>query len=200
MSLFLLTTAAPKPSAPDSTTSSGGISNEATRRYYVAVSQMLDDLGRATKEATDLNTIRRTTDRGKTRYEKTATWHDRFADRIEALPTEYVDPEVVKFAQSVAARLRVLAYSLRGVVVEAGALGTGLSTSVYGSGGGWFGGSSGSVAVESNVAELRAKQAEIVREDAKRRLDIWESIQQDRRALVKSVGGRYKLEVDGTGK
>jgi hypothetical protein len=200
MSLFLLSTAAPKPSAPDATTSNGGISKEATRRYYVAVSQMLDDLGRATKQATDFEKTTRKTDRGKSAYEQTATWHDRYADRIDALPTEYVDPEVVKFAQSVAARLRVLAYSLRGVVVEVGALGTGLSAAAVGSGGGWFGGSGGSVAIESNVAELRAKQAEIVRQDAKRRLDIWESIQQDRRALVKSVGGRYKLELDGTGR
>jgi len=41
------------------------------------------------------------------------------------------------------------------------------------------------IAVDSNIAQTRTRQGEIIRKDANRRLEIWDSIDKDQRDIVK---------------
>jgi hypothetical protein len=159
---------------------SNGVSLVATRRYYLAVAQMIDDLSRKSKNTAD--------------YNKSAAWHDTFAKRIEELPTQYVDSDMVKYGANQTAKLRALSYSLRGMIVQVNALESGMSYITNFGGGGWWGGGGGST--DSNVAALRAQQAEAVAKDGARRLEIWESTDQDRRAILKLMNDRYHVDLE----
>ena len=158
---------------------SNGVSLEATKRYYQAVSTMLADVKRRSRSATD--------------YVHTATWHETYANNIENLSAQYVDPDVLKFGEAQAGRLRSIARSLRGVAAETGALEEG-SVYIGAATGTWFGGTS--MNVQSNISEIRSRQAEIIRKDATRRLDLWEAIDNDQRNLVKTIRSRYGLNLE----
>jgi hypothetical protein len=156
---------------------SNGVSLDATKRYYQAVSTMLADIKRMTKSATD--------------YPKTATWHETYATRIENLSPLYVDPDVLKFGETQAGRLRAIARSLRGAAANVSAL-EGGTIYVGAAVGSYF---DSSMNIQSNVAEIRSRQAEFVRKDADRRLDLWDQIESDQRNLVKSIRARYGLNL-----
>src|SRR5262249_17606659 len=98
-----------------------GVSIDATRRYYQAIVPMLVDLQKRSKNITD--------------YPKTATWHETYSARIENMSTRYVDPDMVKFGDSIAERLRAIAYSLRGASAQADALQQGKVYLAMGTGG-----------------------------------------------------------------
>ncbi len=88
----------PKPSRAQPSTA------EASRRYFQTIDRFISDLRRSS--------------RNSQRYAKTAAWHDRFADRIENLPFDGVDPELFDFGAQTARNFRGLASSLRGQAVE----------------------------------------------------------------------------------
>jgi hypothetical protein len=172
----------PPPPAPANETpriEANGASAEATRKYFAHASAMLADLKHYSERAQDAR--------------KSSTWHESYAKKIDALDTRYVDPDVAKWGKSLPAKLRTLAYSLRGMVVEVEALETGMAQMVYAAGasGGWFGGSSASIQGNTNAIQLRTQQAEIVRQDAARRNKIWEGIDNDREATAKLITERY---------
>jgi hypothetical protein len=191
MSLF-----APPPPASSPRTSTrieaNGVSIDATVRYWKAADGLLNELKRQTKNSSN--------------YLKSATWHETYADRIEDLNTRYVDADVVKYAQSLLGRLRTLAWSLRGVAVEVRALEMGTVDMIHAMVGGpagslaqgtvptWLGGGVG-LQVNTNIPQIREKQAEIIRKDAERRLKIWESIDEDRRAVIKTQRERYGIDL-----
>jgi len=64
-----------------------GASIDVTRRYYNAIDPMLRDLRRRTMTATD--------------YRERRPGHDSYASSIENMSTRYVDPDMVKFGQTV---------------------------------------------------------------------------------------------------
>lgn len=180
MSLFMPPTPAAKPDASSSSVPRADMNLDATRRYFHAVRKALDDLQRKGKRDAD--------------YLRNATWLDSSAKKIEQLPTRYVDAEVVKFGEATAAKLRTIALSLRGVIVEVSALESGtLNVGYYIPGWGF---SSGGLHVDSNLAQIRARQAEIVRKDASRRLELWDSIEQNQRVVVKSIRERLGLDLE----
>jgi hypothetical protein len=182
MSLF-----APPPPQPPPTPAGpklvNGVNVDLTKKYYQTIDRMLSDLQRQSKNIKN--------------YEKTAHWHEVYADRIESLDTRYVDPDMVKFGNGLLAKLRSLAYSLKGAIVQVDALEKGMAGTVVvaGSSSGWFHGGSSSIQSNTNAMELRTQQAEIVRKDAVRRLEIWEKIDQERRDVLKLVRERYDIDL-----
>ena len=181
MSIFMPPAPEPQSRSAAPKLEANGASIDVTRRYYQAIDPMLRDLRRRTQTATD--------------YPRTATWHDSYASSIENMSTRYVDPDMVKFGQTVATRLRAISASLRGVAVNVDALQSGLTYIAAGTGS-IFGGSS--IAVDSNIAQTRTRQAEMIRKDANRRLEIWDSIDKDQRNLVKLMRERFNLNLEIT--
>ncbi len=149
------------------------IEQNASRIYFRSVSQTIDDLSRVSRRGTD--------------YERTATWHDNFARRIEQLSTVGVEPSLLEFGGRTADRFRALAASLRGQGVQINADQKTLVYDVdYRPGwvsANWWGGvgyGESSVKVSSNLKEVRERQAAAVKEGAKQRSTIWKLITDDR--------------------
>jgi len=177
MSLFMpATPPEPKVVTSPSTLQPGGANLDATRRYFQSVRMILEQLQSKGNRSND--------------YLQTAVWHESAAKRIEQLPVRYVDAEVVKFGDSTAVKLRTIAYSLRGVVVEVSALESGVVIIGHAIPT-WYWWQVPNVRFDTNLVQVRSKQAEIVRKDASRRVEIWESIDKDRRAVVQSIRMRY---------
>jgi hypothetical protein len=181
----------PTPPSPGST----GADVTASRRYFSAVNRNIDDLGRAYARARS--------------YARTAQWHQNFARRIDHLPATGVDPDLIDYGQSMSAKLRALAASLRGVAVKVNALEQSIVYNVYydpGYGGwgygwtgwwgwGWWGpqwyGQPPRAEVTSNLQEVRANQAELVAASAPERDQIWQMINEERAAMQRTMVGRY---------
>lgn len=160
------------------------IEPEASKRYCRAVSQSIDDLARVNLKAKD--------------YNRTATWHDNFARRIDQLPTAGVDPVLLAFGTRVSERFRALAASLRGQGVE---VNVEQQTLVYNvdyrpnwatnSWWGVVGYGASSLAVTSNLQEVREHQAAAVLKGTKQRTDIWKMITDDRREIESQMRATY---------
>jgi hypothetical protein len=148
----------------------------ATRRYYMAVAKMIDDLKVANRNATS--------------YERTAMWHDNFARRITDLPIQGVSKEVVAFGLSIADKFRALAASLRGQAVQVAAAGETYSFSYSYDPGwvqwGWWGNvgyRAPTTSYTSNLSEVRTRQAQAVEAGSGVRTQIWTQIDNERGAM-----------------
>jgi hypothetical protein len=161
----------------------------ASLRYYKAVNSALDDL-RAQGGA-----------KGKD-YARSATFFDTSASRIEKLTIQDVDPVLVQYGASVAAKLRAMAGSLRGLKVQLEAYDSYKSTTYAASGGGAFVGRWGgigvapSVALSTNVEELSTKQAELVAQLEPERAKIWGVLESDRSAVRRELLDKYKIDFE----
>lgn len=173
----------------DSPASRLGPNLETTRKYYLAIDSLLGDLEKSYKRSRN--------------YEATAVWHERFAQKISHLPIERVDPAMVEYGLKTSSRLVALAASLRGQPLEINALNNAITYNVqptYG-GNGWWGApvtTSGTVPagynVNSNLAEVREKQAQAVIEGNEERQQVWQ-LQLDARNEIRSEMYQ-KYEVD----
>ncbi len=158
---------------PPRTATEAGLQQElelvATRRYYRAIVQLLDDIERQSKNATN--------------YTSTALWHENFAAKMDQLPQVNVDPDMVSFGYDVATGLRSIAGSLRGVPIKVNAAAAGLDVRAYAVPlgyrrvyyRGWRLVPYYGAAVGSNSADVAAKQAEAIASDklaARRRVEI----------------------------
>lgn len=94
------TPTAPAPAAP-----SGAYDLVASQRYYNAVIKNLEDLEKTFRARNPS-------------YDRSAAWHESYANRIERMPTQGVHPQLVDFGTSMAHGLRILAESLRGSSIE----------------------------------------------------------------------------------
>ena len=145
----------------------------ASQRYYRSVSQTIDDLFRASRRSKD--------------YSRTATWHDNFARKIDQLTLSGVDAELLKWGRRVSEQFRALAASLRGQSVQVAAE---QKTLVYDIdynagwvGASWWGGvayGEPSVDINSNLQQVRERQAAAVVAGAKQRIAIWQMINSER--------------------
>jgi hypothetical protein len=149
------------------------IEQNASRIYFRSVSQTIDDLSRVSRRGND--------------YERTATWHDNFARRIEQLPTLGVEPSLQEFGHRTADRFRALGASLRGQGVQINADQNTLVYDVdYRPGwvsANWWGAvgyGEPSVKVSSNLKDVRERQATAVKKGAQQRSTIWKMINDDR--------------------
>ncbi|MFN0051408.1 MAG: hypothetical protein ACKV0T_04410 [Planctomycetales bacterium] len=137
-----------------------------TKRYLRSVNQIVADLERSRRQVKD--------------YERTAAWHDNYAEKIDKLPTGGVDGELVEYGGEVSSWLRALAASLRGVAVEVNTQQRSVTyNTTYDPGWGSvniFGGvgyKAPSTNVQTNLQQVRERQADAIQRGAKQREDIW---------------------------
>ena len=170
----------------------------ASKRYFKTIDRCINDLHRAYSS-------------GKA-YNNTAQWHDNFARRIEEIPPVGVDPELLKFGQRMADDLRALGQSLQGTVIKVDLLNNQVQTNVdvqpaYYNGFDWWWGGAWTVGgqpyyygqpvnvqVNSNLPEIRAKQAEVVAEGAPERDKLWSMIMKDRNDMLEAMTKKYGEE------
>lgn len=189
---------APAPPSPDGTpaTAETGPNPKASRTYYAAVNQIVDDLAAMAKKGGN--------------YNKTATFHDNYAKKIDDLPITGVDPDLQTWAQSVSSNLRALAVSLRGVPINVKMLEGGLSYNVQYEPAGYRSSNYSvwsTVAwqpaylnVETNQSQIRAKQAEAVAAGAMQREQVWQLILNDRQKIRQKMQATYGRDFNSPGK
>lgn len=157
----------------------------ASRHYFQSVSQCLDNLDRQNRKASD--------------YNRTAMWHDNFANKVDDLPLAGVDADLAAWGKSVSENLRALANSLRGTPVEVDKLDrkirvhTQMNMYRYASTPYANLYRPGTVNINSNLSDVRAAQAEAVAEGSDKRDEIWQMLYDDRAAIEKKMEDRYKI-------
>ncbi len=149
----------------------------ATRKYVSAVNKYISDLEAASRRAKE--------------YERTATWHDNYAQKILALPVQDVAQEAIDYGLNTASSFRALAASLRGQAVsiqsdqnalvyrynyQPGAVGVNIW--------GGVGYRESAVNYDSNLQEVRERQAAAVQSGSNERLQIWQSIHTSRDSMT----------------
>jgi len=143
------------------------------RRYLQGVDGLINDLNRASRNASD--------------YRRTITWHQTFAHRIESLPTTGVRPDFVEYGERTAERLRALASSLRGQGIRVNTQSQAITYEVADIDPGWmyanYWGGVGyrppSMRVSSNLQQIREQQAAAVEAGELERAKIWDMIRAD---------------------
>lgn len=179
------------PATPETTEPQ--IDERASKRYFESVNRNLDDLLRAYTRAEN--------------YNRTAHWHDNYADRIDNLSTRGVDPDLVKYAAWVSSALRALGTSLRGTAVDVAAIESTLvynvqAYPVYTGAEMWWGvprtiygpytyGRPYNVQVQSNLQQVREQQAQAVQASSPEREQIWQMINSERSETQKAMVDRY---------
>ncbi|WP_437205737.1 hypothetical protein [Planctomicrobium sp. SH664] len=176
---------APGGKAPSATRSPRPTSTVSpSRKYLTSVNRVIDDLTKALRRAKN--------------YEQTAFWHENFARKIDELPSQDVDPQLLEYGSHVATRLRALARSLRG---QALIINTHEGTITYDMSydPGWaslnvwggFGYRQPSYNVTSNVQQVREKQAAAITAGAQQRDEIWQMINEERAAIDRAMREKY---------
>lgn len=157
----------------------------ASLRYFKTVNQCLDDLEQANKRNRDPG--------------QNATWHENIARKIEKLATRGVDAELVEYGAHMSKDLRGLSASLRGVAVEVDIVQRTLVwNSSYDPGytqanvWGGFGYQAPSVRYDSNLQQVRERQAEAVIRGEKLREQTWQMIHEERSEMSEKVRSRYE--------
>jgi hypothetical protein len=180
--LSLVAPPAPPASLSDSQLA-GEIKALATQQYFRTIQSFLDDL-------------RKPSDRIQHDFTKFATWYDSYAQKIEQLPTYAVDEDVAKYGKTTAYRLRAMAGSLRGDLLDVNKLEQSITVTpyVYASSG-WGRRLQPGVWLQSNQAEVQAQQQETIQRGAGARQDLWSRIDHDTDVIAQALAQRYK----GTG-
>lgn len=159
------------------------------RKYYSSVNRIVDDLHQRDRRATN--------------YTKTAVFHESAADKIARMSLKGIDPILADYAADMANHLRALASSLRGQTV---AIDAGNRSVVYNAqvepgytGFGWgigFQNRGPTVNINSNLAEVRQKQAAAVEKGADQRDRLWESLLSRRETTRRALLEKYKVDFD----
>lgn len=182
------------PPPPDAEPTGSRIDLAASRRYFKAVNQNVDDLQRAYSRASS--------------YSRTAQWHVNFAERIDHLPKAGVDPALLDYGITIRERLLALAASLRGTAVQIDALDNSVVYNVdvqpaYATGFDWWWGGAytvdgyygpTSVNVTSNLQDVRAQQAQVVQASSPDRDQIWQMIVDERATVERAMVDKYGAE------
>lgn len=144
----------------------------ASQRYLQKIEQMVDNLKR-----TRINVPE---------YNKTITWHQNFATRIQRLSTTNVPDEMVELGNDIAQKFNALARSLQGQALQIDTTNRAVVYNTDYTPPAWYanywGGAGyrpGKLKVTSNLKEIRAQQAEMVSQGTDDRLKIWDMIDQD---------------------
>ncbi len=188
------------PSPGDAATAKTGDANQptvnASRTYYGAVNQIVDDLEAMAKKGGN--------------YNKTATWHDNYAKKIDDLPIRGVDPDLLTWGSTVSSNLRALAVSLRGVPINVKMLQGGLQYNVEYQPAGYRSSNYSVwstvawqpeyVNVQTNQAQIKAKQAEAIAAGAMQREQVWQLLLGDRQKIRQKMQATYGRDFNSTGK
>jgi hypothetical protein len=177
------------PAAPPADISTGNpnlaaeLRSLATQWYYRSIQAELDDLRRPSR-------------RTQQDFARFATWYDTFAQKIEQLPPYNVDEDVAKYGMATAARLRGIAASLRGVLVDVKELEKKIAITPYiFAQGGWGGRLQPGVWLETNEGQIRAQQQAAIEQGAQARQDLWSRIDNESAAIGRIMAERYPATV-----
>lgn len=186
-----LATTTPQPPEPGG---SSAVDQDASLRYYRAVNRNVDSMEKAYRRINN--------------YRQTARWHDTYAQRIEELSITGVDPELLDYGQKMSSLLRALGASLRGMGVNVDALNQQITYNVeqkpiYYNGADWWWGGAHTIygpytygrpmetKVETNLQDVRAKQAEVVANTQPEREKIWQMINEERSVTRRAMVAKY---------
>jgi hypothetical protein len=160
---------------------------EASADYYNSVCDLLNALIRKNRDASN--------------YDKTALWHEQYARRIAELPTGGVDPALLNWGRDISGKLVALAGSLRGVPVEVNQLEKSIryepvtysrmyQTVEYGPLYLPY-----DVEEQSNLAGIRARQAEVVAKNADQRSAIWNLMRENTAQIAQQIEQKYQMKL-----
>lgn len=167
----------------------------AAQRYFKAVALLLNDLQRQVQKSKN--------------YESSAHWFDSFARQIDQLPTLDVDRDLLAYAGSVAAKLRAISASLRGVVINVKSLEFEKKQEYYvypgmvsvtpyvsaWSGVGWnYNINPDWVQYKNNFAEVQAAQARVVAEGATDRERLWQLLEDETASMRSKMSKKYNVQ------
>jgi hypothetical protein len=163
---------------------SAEIDPAASKRYLARIDSILADLRRSLRRAKE--------------YERTAKWHETFAEKIDDLPIAGVDPELLEFGSFVSSKLRALAASLRGQGVEVNTQQRSVTWNMNVDPGAvaasWWGGAgyrAPTWQATSNLQEVRQRQAEAISNGSEQRLAIWQMIDDEAAEVRKRMAQKY---------
>jgi|GEM_PF-1129631 len=156
----------------------------ANRTYFQAIDRMLNDLDRSSRRSNNAARI--------------AGWHENYANKIDVLSVQGVDPELASFGASVASKLRALSRSLQGQVVAVNAQQGTLTYDAQFNPGwasmnvwGGIGFGQPSYQIQSNLQQVRERQAAAITAGAEQRIQIWGMITEERAAILRTMTQRY---------
>lgn len=159
----------------------------ATLKYFELVNNTMKDLQILNRRAKE--------------YNRTATWHDTYATKIQNFPTTNVDPEVVQYASYLAGGLQTLASSLRGLPVQVDRLGEKVTykwnmNSFYGPGGVYtpFGYQPAPWEITSNIQEVRQAQQAAIDKSVDERDGIWSQMLAEKARIAAEMSKKYGLK------
>lgn len=159
------------------------------RDYYRDLEKIVTDLQASSRKSSDPSRV--------------AAWCDNYARKIESASTAGVEPFLVSYGQSLAAKLKALGASLRGMQLEVDVLQNSVTWNVHVTPGyinaGWWGNVGYQPTVyntTSNLQQVREKQAQAVLAGAKQRDDVWSMIETEREGVRKKLRAKYGAEMD----
>lgn len=155
-----------------------GVTSDATRAYWRAVSQVLADLrGRRTD--------------GR-QHDAVAVWFDTAANRLATLSVLNVDPIALTFGRGAAGKLQAMAGSLRGVPLKTQQLESRAYAYRFG-GWGWFGGGG----TYTNLPQITMGIRDAIDGDEAERAKLWAEIDADRVKARQQLAEKYGADFDG---
>jgi len=172
----------PKPAAPTDV-------GQATLKYFNLVNNTMKDLQILNRRAKE--------------YDRTATWHDTYATKIQNFPTTNVDPEVVQYASYLAGGLQTLASSLRGLPVQVQRLDNKVTykwnMNQWAGPGGWytpFGYQPAPWEITSNIQEVRQAQQEAIDKSVDERDGIWNQMLAEKARIAAEMTKKYGIKFE----
>lgn len=172
----------PKPAAPTDV-------GQATLNYFNLVNNTMRDLQILNRRAKE--------------YQRTATWHDTYATKIQNFPTTNVDSEVVQYASYLAGGLQSLASSLRGVPVQVERLDNKVTykwnmNNFYGPGGWYtpFGYQPAPWEITSNIQEVRQAQQDAIDRGVDERDGVWNQMLAEKARIAAEMTKKYGLKFE----
>lgn len=161
----------------------------ATKNYVASVNRLVDDLQAKSRRAKD--------------YQKSASWHETYAKKIDQLAVRDVDSAALEYAASVSSKLRALAVSLRGVPLEINRLQNSITYDVtytpWAAGVSVWGGVGyrpPSWQMNTNAGAIQAQQAEAIAAGEKTRYEVWKMLADDRQTLRVKLKEKYNIDVE----
>jgi hypothetical protein len=197
--LDLLVKIQPGASIAAGSDSAGALDTEArataARSYFQTVTGIVADLRQRSRRITN--------------HEGMAQRFASAADRIDRLPTFGVDQDLLEYGATVSSELRMLGESLSGVPIRLSALEARTEVQVHavpGAGGfvpGRFFGRMWrpgfvyhppAFFYQTNLAEIRGKQAQVVADDEKNRLAVWRQFDERTAQMRRTLSSRYNRD------
>jgi hypothetical protein len=167
----------------------------ASLAYYKAINTLIDDLEE--KQGAK-----------KQSFQRVGIWHQKYAEKIDALPLLNVDEELLNWGAKVSSMLRALASSFAGIELSLGTVqkykqeytvsspGYLGGVGVYGAYGGYAGYGAYSPATSyltNNFAQIRSAQDAVANQGTRARNEMWRIINDDQAAMRRKMTAKYNV-------